>query len=267
MDKFNRLLITGAAGMLGGVMRRELVDLADKLRINDRADTGDAAAYEEKFICDLSDRDAALELTKDVDAVVHMAGISKEGSFDDILQSNIVGLYNLYEGCRKNGVKRVAWASSLHTIGFHSTARVLGTDAKLRPDSNYGVSKVFGEAVAQYYWDKYRLESVSVRIYSSFPEPSDRRQLSTWLSHRDCANLFRRALLAPVVRHTIVYGVSDNTVKLADNTNAAHLGWKPLDSSEPYREKVEAATPKPSSDDLFIACHGGSFASAGHFED
>ena len=253
--------------MLGGVMRNELTDLADTIRLNDRNDVGELAPHEEKFICDLSDREAVLKMTRDVDAVVHMGGISSEKTFDEIVQSNIIGLYNLYEGCRKNGVRRVAWASSLHTIGFYPTSQVLDTDVPLRPDSNYGVSKAFGEALAQYYWEKYKLESVSVRIYSSFPEPVDRRQLSTWLSHRDCANLFRRSLRAPVVGHTIIYGVGNNTVKLADNRKAAHIGWEPQDSSEPYRAKVEANTPEPDIHDLFIASHGGAFAAAGHFED
>ena len=265
--KYNRLLITGAAGMLGTEMRRELADVADTLRLNARKPFEDLAEHEEAAICDLADAEAVMEMVKGVDAVVHLGGVSKENTFEAILESNIRGFYYLYEACRKQGVKRVAWASSVHAVGFYPTTAVLDTDVPLRPDSNYGVSKAFGEALAQYYWDKYSLESVSVRVYSSFPEPSDRRQLNTYLSFRDCAELFRQSLFAPVVGHTVIYGVSDNKVKFTDNRKAAHIGYHPQDSSEPYRAKIEAEEPTPSVSDRFIATHGGSFAAAGHFED
>ena len=265
--RYNRLLITGAAGMLGGVMRRELTDVADILRLGSRRPFDDLADHEEEAVCDMADAGAVMDMVEGVDAVVHMAGVSKEGTFEEILESNIRGFYNLYEACRKQGVKRVTWGSSVHAVGFYPTTEVIDTDVPLRPDSNYGVSKAFGEATAQYYWDKFGLESVSVRIYSSFPEPSDRRQLNTYLSFRDCAEVFRRSLLAPVTEHTVIYGVSDNTVKFTDNRKAAHIGFRPQDSSEPFRAKVEAATDVPDPTDRFISTHGGGFAAAGHFED
>lgn len=267
MARYKRLLITGAAGMLGGVMRKELTDVADTIRLTARQEITDLAAHEEQFTCDLADKDAVMEMTKDVDAVVHLGGVSKEAAFDDILHSNIVGFYNLYEACRKNGVKRIAWASSVHAVGFYPTTQVIDTDAPLRPDSNYGVSKAFGEALAQYYWDKYALESVSVRVYSSFPKPADRRHLNTYLSFKDCAECFRQSLLAPVVKHTVIFGVSDNKVKFTNNRKSAHIGYHPQDSAEPYREHLEATQPEPAIDDPFIALHGGGFAAAGHFED
>lgn len=267
MARYNRLLITGAAGMLGSVMRKELTDVAKITRVTGLQDITDLASHEEQFACDLADKDAVMELTKDVDAVVHMGGVSREAAFDDILHSNIVGFYNLYEACRLNGVKRVVWASSVHAVGFYPTTEVIDTDAPLRPDSNYGVSKAFGEALAQYYWDKYQLESVSVRIYSSFPKPADRRHLNTYLSFRDCVECFRRSLLAPVVKHSIIFGVSDNKVKFTDNRKAAHIGFHPQDSSEPFREHLEATQPEPAIDDPLIARHGGGFVTAGHFED
>ncbi|MEE9380617.1 MAG: NAD(P)-dependent oxidoreductase [Hyphomonadaceae bacterium] len=267
MARYKRLLITGATGMLGSVMRKELTEIADIVRLSALHEVTDLADHEEQFACDLADKEAVMELTKGVDAVVHMGGVSKEATFDEILHSNIVGFYNLYEACRKNGVKRVTWASSVHAIGFYPTTKVVDTDVPLRPDSNYGVSKAFGEALAQYYWDKFHLESVSVRIYSSFPKPTDRRHLNTYLSFRDCAECFRRSLLAPVVGHTVIYGVSDNKVKLTDNRKAAHIGYQPQDSTEAFREHLESTLPEPACDDPFIARHGGGFAADGHFED
>jgi uronate dehydrogenase len=129
------------------------------------------------------------------------------------------------------------------------------------------VSKVYGEAMAQYYWDKYGLESISVRIYSCFPEPLDRRMLTTWLSYNDLRLLIDRCLWAPSVRHTIIHGVSNNTSVLIDNHNARHIGFHPQDTSEIYREKLEANTPEPDPKSDVVARHGGQFTIDQHFDD
>ena len=265
--QFNRLLLTGAAGALGTVLRKGLGPLAAALRISDRQRLTNPSASEETVLCDLGDADGILELTRGVDAIVHMGGISGENTFASIMQSNISGLYNVYEGCRKNGVQRVVWASSNHAIGFYPRPQIIGTSALPRPDSNYGLSKAFGETVAQYYWDKYGVETVSLRIGSCCPEPKDRRMLTTWLSYPDLVHLVQRSLVAPRVEHTVIYGVSDNDMRLWDNTGANHIGYRPRDNAERFREQVEAATPVPKKDDLFVAVHGGAMAAAGHYED
>lgn len=267
MARFNRILLTGATGGLGTLLRTEISHMAEVMRITNRHDPGPAGPREEVVQCDLSDAAAVMELTRDVDMVVHMGGVGRENTFDAILQSNIVGFYNLYEGCRKNGVKRVIWGSSNHAIGFYPRLEVIDASVTPRPDSNYGVSKVFGEAVAQYYWDKFGVESVSIRIGSCFPEPTDRRMLATWLSYPDFVHLVERCLISPKVGHTVIYGVSNNDETLWNNWMASHIGFRPKDNAEAYRAKVEAATPEPDPADPFIACHGGGFASAGHFED
>ncbi len=264
---FERILLTGAAGGLGSLLRKEIAPLTEVLRVSDAADLGEAGPNEEVVQCDLADRDAVLEMTRDVDMILHMGGVSVEDTFEAILQANIVGFYNVYEGCRKHGARRVIWGSSNHAIGFYPRTEVLDSRASPRPDSNYGVSKAFGENIAQYYWDKYRVETVSVRIGSCFPEPKDRRMLTTWLSYRDFVHLVERCLHAPRVEHTIVYGVSDNDMRLWDNRLASHLGYRPRDNAEAFREAIEARTPEPDRDDLFVAVHGGGFAAAGHFED
>lgn len=263
----NRLLLTGAAGALGGVLREGLAAHAAKLRLSDIEPVIGLSAHEELVIADLADTQAMLELTRDVDAVVHMGGMAHEHTFETILHSNIVGLYNIYEGCRKNGVARVVWGSSNHAIGFYPRTQVIDANVPTRPDSNYGISKAFGENVAQYYWDKYGVESVSIRIGSCRPEPEDRRMLTTWLSYPDLVHLVERALLAPRVEHTVVYGMSNNDMSVWDNRRARHLGYVPRDNAESFREKVEASQPLPDKNDPFVAVHGGGFAGAAHFED
>jgi uronate dehydrogenase len=267
MARFKRLLLTGAAGNLGKHLRGEIGHLTDRLRLSDINDMGAAGTGEEIFQGDVADADLMMEITRDVDMVIHLGGQSIEGTWESVLNSNIVGFYNMYEGCRKNGVKRLIWGSSNHAIGFFPREQVIDASVYPRPDSNYGVSKVFGEAVAQYYWDKFNFETVSIRIGSCFPKPVDRRMLSTWLSYPDFTHLIERCLTAPRVAHTIIYGVSDNDSKLWDNHMAAHIGFRPKDNAEVYRAEVEAATDALDSDDIIISRHGGGFAKAGHFED
>jgi len=265
--KYNRLLLTGAAGALGTELRLSLHKYADHIRLSDQVDIDNCAEHEEFVKADLADMDAMIALTKDVDVVVHMGGQAREGAWETVLNSNIIGVYNLYEGCRKNDVKRVIWASSVHTVGFYPRTEIVDSKSTVRPDSNYGVSKVYGEAMAQYYWDKYGLESISVRIYSCFPEPLDRRMLTTWLSYNDLRLLIDRCLWAPSVRHTIIHGVSNNTSVLIDNHNARHIGFHPQDTSEIYREKLEANTPEPDPKSDVVARHGGQFTIDQHFDD
>lgn len=265
--RYNRILLTGAAGNLGKVLRESLPAMCEHLRISDRDEMQDVAENEEAVVCDVADADAMMELTKDVDAVIHMGGQSIEGTWESVLNSNIIGFYNIYEGCRKNGVKRLVWGSSNHAIGFYPRTQVIDASVYPRPDTNYGVSKVFGEGVAQYYWDKYHFETVSIRIGSCFPEPMDRRMLATWLSPRDFQHLVERCLMAPRVEHTIVYGISDNNEKLWDNRLAAHLGYRPRDNAEDFREKVEAASEIKPIDDPMFKYDGGGFAGMPHFDD
>lgn len=265
MSKFGRVLVTGAAGGLGKVLRAVLPQSAEKVRLSDRSELGDAAPHEEIVVCDLSDRETVFEMTKDVDIVIHMGGaVGPELPFDVVLQANYLGFHNVYEGCRLNGVKRVIWGSSNHAIGFYPRTQRIDASVTTRPDSDYGVSKVFGEAMAQYYWDKYALESVSLRIGSCFPKPVDRRMLTTWLSYPDFVHLVECAMSAPRVEHTIVYGVSANDSQLWDNRMAAHLGYVPKDNAEVNRAEVEMATPPYDRNDLTIAVHGGSFAAIGY---
>ena len=135
----------------------------------------------------------------------------------------------------------------------------------MRPDGYYGISKAFGENLAQFYYDRYRLETVSIRIGSSFPEPRDRRMLATWLSYDDLERLVLASLHAPVVGHSVVYGMSDNLVTWWDNSSARHLGYRPQDSSEPHRAAVEARQPTLDMNDPVTLLQGGGFVTRGPY--
>jgi uronate dehydrogenase len=205
-------------------------------------------------------------LLQGIDAVVHLGGISTEQPFDAILQANIVGAYNLYEAARQHGVKRIVFASSNHVTGFYRQDEVIDATMPVRPDGYYGLSKAFGENLSRFYFDRYGIETVCLRIGSSFPEPRDRRMLATWLSYDDLERLVVASLTAPVVGHSIVFGMSDNTTTWWDNTAARHVGFRPQDSSEPFRAALEAAQPTLDRQDPAVIYQGGAFVRMGPFE-
>ncbi|MGY4975097.1 NAD-dependent epimerase/dehydratase family protein [Streptomyces nigrescens] len=236
------VLLTGAAGGLGTLMRELLPPYGYRLRLFDQRPVEGAP---DAVTAELADTEALGEAVHGVDAIVHLAGIPLEAPFEKILRANIEGTYHLYEAARAAGVRRVVFASSNHAVGFTPRpadgSGAIPVDTPRRPDTYYGLSKGFGEDLASLYWDLHGIETVSVRIGSCFPEPTSVRMLSIWLSPADCARLLDAALTAPGVGHTVVYGSSANTRLWWDLSTARALGYTPQDDSEPYAAELIAA--------------------------
>ena len=267
MARYNRILITGAEGNLGRELRRGLTNLADHIRINDRIEMTNVTAKEEPVVAELGDLDAVLEMTRDVDAIVHFGGAPMEMAFETILNDTIRGTYHVYEAARRNGVKRIIYASSVHAIGFYPLEHHIDANAPPRPDGLYGVSKAYVEALSRLYWDKWGIETFCLRIFSSFEEPADRRHLWSFLTFDDLVRYVSAALTAPRVGHTIGFGLSDNTVKPVDDRLAAHIGYVPKDSAEPHRARIEAATEPSDPTALQYARLGGFIVEMDHPDD
>jgi len=242
---------------VGGHLRRALAD-AYALRLSDVRPIADLARGERFAKADLARLPDALRITKSVDAIIHLGGYSVEGPWADILEANIVGCYNVFEAARRNGVKRLLFATSNHAVGFYARDARIDHLAPVRPDSRYGVSKVFGEALGRLYADKYGLEIFCMRLGNVHPFPVDKRRLSLWMSPRDLAQLCTIGLEHPDLRFEIVYGVSGNARSFYDNSNAARLGYRPQDDSEPLAAAVLAR--EPPGDPRFEAIQGGPFA-------
>lgn len=259
-----RLLLTGAAGGLGRVLRPRLQRVCEQLRLSDRISSGALAAHETEQLCDLADRAAMQQLLQGVDAVVHLGGVSVENPFEQVAASNLHGVFHLYEAARLSGCRRIVFASSNHTIGCYEQGQQLRVGDTPRPDGYYGVSKLFGENMAQLYWDRYGIETVSLRIGSATPEPEDRRSLSTWLSLDDLERLVVAALLAPDVGCLTVYGMSANTAAWWSTEGWDRLGYVPQSNAEAWRERIQHITqPLGTAMDLL---QGGRFLNLGPFE-
>lgn len=263
-----RLLITGANGDLGSMCRARLPHLAESLRISARRDLGEAAAHEEIVYCDLADKAAVEALVEGCDGIVHMGGQSVEAPWETIRAANLDGMFHLYEAARKASIApRIVFASSNHAIGYHKQTTRLDANSPTRPDGLYGVSKVFGEALASMYHDKFGIETACVRIGSCKDEPVDHRMLSTWMSPDDFVQLIERIFMVPRLGCPIIYGASANAASWWDNREVAYLGWDPKDNSEVFRAKLDAAMPPPPGDADVAVYQGGVFTSDGIHED
>lgn len=260
------LLLTGAAGTLGRVLAAPLRAACRRLVLSDLA--GPLATLGEQpdaVPCDLADGAALRRLLAGVDAVVHLGGISYEKPFAPVLQANILGLHNLYEAARLNGVRRIVFASSNHVTGCYPQSQTISPADPPRPDGNYGLSKLFGEGLASLYFDRYGIETVSLRIGTATPTPPDRRGLATWLSLPDLARLVLAALTARDVGALVVYGISANDARFYDaEAGWARIGYRPQDNAERYRADVGHLGADPAS--TAGRMQGGVFLDIGPFD-
>jgi len=256
-----RVLITGAAGSIGRTACAGLAARGWKVRGLDRASLdGVDGLADPPVVADVTDAAAVRRATEGVDAVVHLAGIATEAPFDEILEANIEGTFRVFDAARRAGVRRVVFASSNHAVGFVPRSALVTADIPARPDTYYGVSKVFGEALGQLMADRYGLEVVCLRIGSWKQYPESVRELSTWISPADGVRLLAAALTAPDVGFAVVYGISANTRAWWDLAPARALGYLSVDDAEDYADRIPGVDAEPDRSDPEWARLGGEFA-------
>ncbi|QEL26515.1 NAD(P)-dependent oxidoreductase [Bosea sp. F3-2] len=253
------LLITGGAGNIGRKLRRELGTRFARIRILDAVAPAALAANEEAVQADISDIAAVERAMAGMDAVIHMAGVVREAPFEAILQTNVVGTWNVYEAARRQGVGRVVFGSSNHAVGFYPRHQRIDETVPPRPDGRYGLSKCWGEAVGALYADKYGIRSMHVRIGNAADIPGNARTLRIWISGRDLAQLCLIGLEHPDIHNTIVYGVSDNVGGWYDNAVARGLGYRPQDHAEDYTEEAMAGEAELTHEPPALYFQGGGF--------
>jgi uronate dehydrogenase len=254
------ILITGAGGIVGRALRRELASQHDRLRLFDLREITDLAPGEETVVGSVTDRSVLLEAMRGVNAVIHLAGCTTDANIDEQIAGNVLGAFNLYEAARLAGVERVVFASSNHVVGFYPRSRRLDCDVLLRPDSRYGLTKAFGELAGALYADKYGLRVLCIRIGNAADKPVDRRRLAIWISWRDLAQLVRIGLSHPSLRYAVVYGVSNNDRSFFDNDAAYKLGYRPRDRAEDFASEVLATVPPEDESEVGTHVMGGTHA-------
>ncbi|MDF0662227.1 NAD(P)-dependent oxidoreductase [Rhizobium sp. BC49] len=254
-----RIAMTGAAGRVGTLLRPllrahfghvSLIDLQEPTGLGDN----------ETFVrADLTKLDETKAALKDIDGVVHLAGIASGTDMNAILHANVLGTYNLYEAARINKVERVVYASSNHATGFYPRGEIISPLDPMRPDSPYGLSKCWGELVAGLYYDTSGIRSLSIRIGNAGTYPNSERSIAIWISARDLAQLVRIGLTHPLIAATVVYGVSDTDEKWWDNDLARRLGYQPEDRPRDHA-RIEQGAEGP----VALAFQGGGFCEINH---
>jgi uronate dehydrogenase len=255
------LLITGGAGNIGRKLRRELGARFARIRILDAVAPAELGANEDAVLADIGDIAAIERAMEGMDGVIHMAGVVREAPFEAILQTNVVGTWNVYEAARRQGVRRVVFGSSNHAVGFYPRKQRIDETVLPRPDGRYGLSKCWGEAVGALYADKYGIRSMHVRIGNAADVPGNARTLKIWVSGRDLAQLCLIGLEHPDIHNTIVYGVSANAGGWYDNAVAHGLGYRPQDHAETYAAEAMAGEAQLTHEPPALYFQGGGFCS------
>jgi uronate dehydrogenase len=230
------VLVTGASGLLGNMVRPLLTDLGWELHCLDRDPRGDLGV----MMIDVLDAEALDAATVGCGAVIHLAGIPHEAPLAEILEANVTGTQAVLDAALRRGIRRVVLASSNHAVGMweREADMDLQVDIRPRPDTFYGVAKVAAEALGQLYADRFGLEVVSLRIGTCRPQPRNRRELATWLSPGDASRLLDASLSGEVGGHVIAYGISANTRGWWDLSTAKALGYEPQDNAEDYADEI-----------------------------
>ena len=246
-----RVAVTGAAGLIGGVVTDALADRHDFVRIDRVRRAGVHRANLAKSARGLD------RLFAGADAVLDLAGIAQSDlPWDDVWRNNLRATVNALEAARRAGVRRFVFASSNHVTGMYERddpyARIvagryegldpavtpmIGADWPIRPDGPYAVGKAFGEAAARYYADAHGLSAICLRIGSVNEEgrPRRARDFATLLTHADLVRLVSGALDAPAeLRFHCCYGVSHNTWRFWDLAAGEAIGFQPEDDAEDH---------------------------------
>lgn len=258
-----RIVLTGAAGKLARRMRsslspmcRQLV-LADIVPVNEIAAT---ATNEVAVQCDLTDAAAVDALLAGTNVIVHFAGYPREADWSTLIPANVVSVTNLWEAAVKNRVRRIVYASTNHVVGMYSVTQKIDVNAELKCDSRYGVTKAFTETVARFYYEKFGLESLGIRIGRCEDEATDERMLSTWIHPGDLATLVKLGITHPVAAD-VVYGVSANSKGWCINPPYAQFPYRAQHSADDYADQIAAkAAAAAGTPPLVWPLQGGPFA-------
>ncbi|RJQ70157.1 NAD(P)-dependent oxidoreductase [Pseudonocardiaceae bacterium YIM PH 21723] len=250
-----KILITGAAGLVGTFLRERLASPGRGLRLSDITELT-AGEGEEVISASVTDLEAMTAACQGVDAVIHLGGLSGEFDWPSIMDTNINGTYTVLEAARRAGVPRVILASSNHAVGYYPQGDTDAPDELFpRPDTYYGVSKVAMEALGSLYTDRYGLHVICLRIGSCFEQPRNARMLATWLSPDDCGRLMEAALSTPEPGFRVVWAISANTRGWWSLDAAKSLGYEPKDDAEVYADELESVV------DPYDTVIGGAFCS------
>jgi nucleoside-diphosphate-sugar epimerase len=244
------ILITGGSGLVGRILVKKLKDKFNIMVLDQKK-----SSYSETFIGDINNLESINPAFKDIETVIHLAGDRRvHGDWKSVLENNLIGIYNIYEAAKLNKLKRVIFASSQHATGGYyniepysfidrgnydllpNNYSPLDEKTRIRPDSYYGTSKAFGEAIGSYYSDYCNISTINLRIgwVISDDDPTfSPTSLNLWLSHRDLTQIVEKSINASEkIKYETFYATSDNYWKIWSIDKAKKiLNYQPQDSA------------------------------------
>ncbi len=268
-EEMKKIAITGAAGVVGSGLRRQLLQRGYRLRLLDLQPINDCAADETAAVADIMDQAAMLAQLRGADALVHLAACTVDAPWPDQVRLSIEGCINVFDAAREAGVNRIVYASSHHVVGMHPrppAGPLVDAQVQLRPDSRYAVGKAFGESLAALYAYKFGMQVMAIRIGNANTQPVDRRRMGNWISWRDLGQLVAIGLEHPALVFEVVYGISDTTGRHYDNASAYALGYRPEDGTAAtgFEAEVLRQDPAPAADSA-LAESAGELSLGGYF--
>jgi len=239
-----RIIVTGGSGKLG---RATVKDLRANGYDVVNADISPPSEPDPRFVrVDFEDLNDTMDAfagwdwghTRQVDGVVHLAAIPAPGRVPagEVMRVNTMSTYNVFETCRRLGIKNIVWASSETLLGspFVVPPRYLPVDEEYpaRPKTAYSLSKLLGEEMARQFceWDPevkivgLRFSNVkAIADYDRFPEyeadPASRRfNLWSYVDARDAAQAVRKALEADIKGADVFVIANDDTAMTTANS-------------------------------------------------
>lgn len=261
MNSPEPIVLTGAAGRVGRVIRSHLRERYGHIILTDIEEIDDCQEGESFEQGDISDFSFVDGLAKRSVGIVHLAGlVASHFTFEENIGPNYQGTHNVFRAAAENEVANVVYASSHHAVGFIKRGQKIDHATAHRPDTEYGLSKAFGESAAAYFADKFGLDILSIRIGYVGPDVPNERRLHTWVSPRDLTQLIGIGLRTKGMGHQIVYGVSDCDEPFFDNGNAEQLGYRPQDHSRDAVTSPSVLESKPDLNSIEEGVVGGGFA-------
>lgn len=261
MSAPEKILVTGAAGRVGTVLRPILRERYGHTVLMDISEIEDCHAGESFRKGDIADLECLKSAADGCDGIVHLAGlVASHYTFEESFGPNYVGTHNIFRVAAEMGIENVVYASSHHAVGFIKRGQEIDHTTAHRPDTEYGLSKAFGESAGAYFADKFGLNILSIRIGYVGPEVPNERRLHTWISARDLAQLVEIGLRKKGIGHQIVYGVSACDEPFFDNSNAERLGYRSLDHSLHAITDPSVLELKPDLNTIEEGVVGGGFA-------
>ena len=241
-----RILITGARGRIGRFLVPALVDAGFEVTAVDTVTSPDADPGAHHVVADITHRETIQHLLAGHDALIHLAAHPTAQTWGEIEAANIRGAVSALEAAGENGLGKLIFTSSIHVCGYAHVEDRFDQNTPLRPDGPYGVSKVFGEAVARHVHERFGTSVFVLRVGTCRPRPLTMRERTTWISPADFVRLVLACLEPAASGYRMLWAFSTNRNANIDRSDWATIGYRPCDDADDYLSELsdpEAGTP------------------------